>query len=172
MEVGIITAVGHAALSVALGFTILGAGLAFSNQVSGYVTEAIGLAMFVGGLIYAVRELRINGKKDIARETVEELSRGETRFGKRFRYFAVLGAALSPDLAILPVFLLALPIGLGFAFATALVFGLSSIAALLFFLTLGMAGLGRVFERIPPRYNNALVGFVIAVVGAYVIILH
>jgi hypothetical protein len=52
------------------------------------------------------------------------------------------------------------------------VFGLASIAALLFFLSLGMAGLTRVFEGIPPRYNDALVGLVIAAVGMYVLILH
>ena len=171
IEVGAMTAVGHAALSVALGFVVLGVGLAFSSQVSGYVTEAIGLAMLVGGLIYAVRALRTHGAEDFAKEADEELLNGETRFGRRFRYFAVLGAALSPDLAILPVFLLALPIGLDFAFATAVVFGLASIAALLLFLILGMVGLARVFERIPSRYNNALVGFVIAAVGAYVLVL-
>jgi hypothetical protein len=172
MEVGVMTAIGHAALSVALGFAVLGIGYEFSNQVSGYVTEAIGLAMIIGGLAYAIRELKTDGEKDYAKEAAEELSAGETRFGKRFRYFAVLGTALSPDLAILPVFLLALPIGLSFAFATAIVFGLASIAALLFFLSLGMAGLAKVFERIPPRYNGALVGLVIAAVGVYVLILH
>jgi hypothetical protein len=172
MEVGVMTAVGHAALSIALGFVVLGVGLAFSNQASGYVTEAIGLAMLVGGLIYALRELKTDGEEDFAKEATEELSKGEARFGRQFRYFAVLGAALSPDLAILPVFLLALPIGLAFAFATAVVFGLASIAALLFFLILGMAGLARVFERIPSRYNDALIGFVIAAVGAYVLALR
>ena len=172
VEVGVMTAIGHAALSVALGFAILGVGYEFSDQVSGYVTEAIGLAMLVGGLVYALRELKTDRQHDFTKEASEELSEGETRFGRRFRYFAVLGAALSPDLAILPVFLLALPIGLSFAFATAIVFGLASIAALLFFLFLGMAGLARVFERIPRRYNDALVGFVIAAVGAYVLAPH
>ena len=172
MEVGVMTAVGHAALSVALGFAILGVGYEFSSRVSGYVTEAIGLAMLVGGLAYAIRELKTDRYEDYAKEAFEELSVGEAKFGSRFRYFAVLGAALSPDLAILPVFLLALPIGLSFAFAAAVVFGFASIAALLFFLVLGMAGLARVFERIPPRYNDALVGLVIAAVGVYVLILH
>jgi hypothetical protein len=172
MEVGVMTAIGHAALSVALGFAILGVGYEFSTQVSGYIAEAIGLAMLTGGLAYAFRELKTDRKEDYAKQAVEGLSAGETRFGRRFRYFAVLGAALSPDLAILPVFLLALPIGLSFAFATAVVFGLASITALLFFLSLGMAGLARVFERIPPRYNDALVGFVIATVGVYVLVLN
>ncbi len=162
------TAVGHAGLSVILGFAILGLGMIFSEQASVYVTEAVGLGMLAGGIVYGIRELRIKADGDYEMETLEELARGEGRFGTRFRYFAVLGAALSPDLAILPIFLLALPVGLDFAFATAIVFGLASIVALLLFLFLGMAGLARVFERVPPRYNDALVGFVIAAVGAYV----
>ena len=87
----------------------------------------------------------------------------------RFRYFAVLGAALSPDLSILPIFILAAPIGLSFAFDTAIVFSAASILALLVFLLLGSAGLGKAFERVPSKYNDALVGFVIAAVGLYIL---
>jgi putative Mn2+ efflux pump MntP len=108
--------------------------------------------------------------EDYERETREELSKGEGRPGKRFSYFAVLGAALSPDLSILPIFLLAAPIGLGFAIETAAVFATASILALLLFLILGSAGLARAFEKIPPKYNDALVGFVIAAVGVYVLL--
>lgn len=81
----------------------------------------------------------------------------------------MLGAALSADLSILPIFLLAVPLGLGLAFETAVVFGLASVAALLIFLLLASAGLARALERVPSKYNNALVGFVIAAVGAYVL---
>ncbi len=170
LEVGVMTAVGHVVLSVVLGFAIVAVGVAFSAQASADVTAAVGLAMVVGGLAYGLRELRAGGTEDYEREAAEGLAKGEGRFGRRFRYFAVLGAALSPDLAILPVFLLALPMGLGFAVATALVFGVASTLALLFFLVLGMAGMARVFERVPPKYNDALVGFVIAGVGAYVLV--
>ena len=126
--------------------------------------------MLTGGLLYGIRELMRGGKEDYEKETAEGLARGRDRFGSRFRYFAVLGAALSPDLAILPVFLLALPDGWGLALATALAFAVASVAALLSFLVLGVAGLARVFERLPPKYNNALVGFVIAAVGLYVLV--
>jgi len=108
--------------------------------------------------------------EDYDRETREKLSQGEGAIGKRFRYFAVLGAALSPDLSILPIFLLAVPIGVGFALDTAIVFAVASVAALLVFLLLGSAGLARAFEKLPPRYNDALVGFVIAAVGVYVLL--
>ena len=164
------TALGHVALSVFLGFAILWVGLAFSQQASVYITEAIGAVMFVGGIAYGLRELATRTPEDYEKETLDELAKGEGRFGRRFGYFAVLGAALSPDLAILPIFLLALPVGLGFAFAAAAVFGFASVSALLLFLLLGTAGLTKMFERLPPEYNDALVGFVVAAVGAYILL--
>ncbi len=170
LGVGVMTAFGHVCLSVALGFAIVGIGLVFSQQISKYATESIAVAMLMGGTYYGIRELRTNDKENYEEEALRGLERGEGRFGRRFGYFAVLGAALSPDLAILPIFLLAVPIGAGFALATALVFGVASIAALLIFLTLGAAGLAKVFERIPPKYNDSLVGFVVAAVGVYILL--
>jgi putative Mn2+ efflux pump MntP len=126
--------------------------------------------MVAGGLFFGFKELRSANDKDPEKETQEKLSKGEGTRGKRFRYFAVLGAALSPDLSILPIFLLAIPLGLGFAFDTAAVFALASILALLSLLLLGMAGLAKAFEKFPPKYNDALVGFVVAAVGAYILL--
>ena len=167
--VGIMTAVGHVALSVLLGFVIVEVGIAISQQASFYITEGTGVIMVVGGLIYGAKELMSNESEDYEREVHEGVSKREGNLGKRFRYFAVLGAALSPDLSVLPIFLLAAPIGLAFAFDTAIVFAIASVLALLVFLLLGSAGLAKAFERIPAKYNNSLVGFVIAVVGLYIL---
>jgi len=169
LGVGAMTAIGHVAFSIVLGFLIVGLGLLFSQQVANYVAEGTGLVMVVGGLAYGVRELRGASRVDYEEMTEEKLARGGGSLGKRFRYFAVLGAALSPDLSILPIFLLAVPLGLGLAFDTAVIFGLASFVALLSFLLLGAAGLAKAFEAIPPKYNDALVGFVIAAVGLYVL---
>jgi len=161
---------GHVGLSILLGFAIVGLGLLFSNQIAIYIAEGTGFVMVVGGVVYGLNELRKASQEDYEKETQSRLSRGEEAFGTRFRYFAVLGAALSPDLSILPIFLLAVPFGLGLAFDTAVVFATASILALLSFLLLGTTGLAGVFERIPPKYNDALVGFVIAAVGAYILV--
>jgi nickel/cobalt exporter len=170
MGVGLMTAVGHVALSLLFGFAIVEIGLTFSQLLSTYITEATGAIMIVGGLIYGVKTLRSNEVEDFEEEAKEELVKGEESFGKRFRYFAVLGGALSPDLSILPIFIIAAPVGLSFAFETAIVFSVASILALLLFLVLGSAGLAKAFERIPPKYNDALVGFVIAAVGFYILV--
>jgi high-affinity Fe2+/Pb2+ permease len=170
LGVGVMTAVGHACVSILLGFAIVVLGLIFSRQVSVYLTEGTGLVMVGGGLIYGVRELIRSSEVDLLEKKKEEISTGQGSFGSGFRYFTVLGAALSPDLSVLPIFLLAVPVGLGLAVETAIVFGVASVAALLLFLLLGSAGLARALERIPPRYSDALVGFVIAAVGAYILI--
>ncbi|HEV2137929.1 MAG TPA: hypothetical protein VGR53_03740 [Nitrososphaerales archaeon] len=164
------TAVGHVALSVLLGFAILEVGIVISQQASVYITEGTGVIMVVGGLVYGTKELLSNKREDYEREVLEGVSRREGNLGKRFRYFAVLGAALSPDLSILPIFLLAAPIGLGFAFDTAIVFAIASVLALLVFLLLGSAGLAKAFEKIPPKYSGVMVGIIIAVVGLYILL--
>jgi len=168
--VGLMTAVGHVALSILLGFIVVEVGRVFSEQVSLYITEGTGAVMVIGGLLYGAKELLLSRPEDYESETREELMKGEGAFGKRFRYFAVLGAALSPDLSILPIFLLAVPIGLGFAVDTAIVFAVASIGALLAFLLLGSAGLAKALEKLPSKYNDALVGFVVAVVGFYILV--
>ncbi len=43
-----------------------------------------------------------------------------------------------------------------------------SILSLTLLVLVGSKGLSEAFARVPPKYNNALVGFVIAAVGAYV----
>ncbi len=164
------TALGHVALSVFLGFVVVEVVIAVSQQASLYITQGTGVAMVVGGLIYGVRELKSDKNEDYEREVLEGVSKMEGGVGSRFRYFAVLGAALSPDLSILPIFLLAAPIGLVFAFDAVVVFAIASVLALLVFLLLGSAGLAKAFERIPPKYNNSLVGFVIALVGLYMLL--
>ncbi|MDA4116493.1 MAG: hypothetical protein OK442_08060 [Thaumarchaeota archaeon] len=169
LGVAAMTATGHVAFSILLGFVVVGLGLAFSEVVSTYATYAIGASMVVIGLAYGIRELRSDVKEDYEEEVSQQIS-GTQGVGKRFRYFAVMGAALSPDLAILPVFLLAVKGGLGLAVESAIVFAVASILALMILVTLGIVGLSTALERVPPKYNDALVGFVIAGVGAYVLL--
>lgn len=164
------TAIGHVGLSTLLGFAIIGVGMNFSHQVSFDVTEGTGVIMLVAGIVYGVRKLRAIENTKSPKESDEELSNGEGTFAKRFSYFAVLGAALSPDLSILPIFLLSVRVGLSFAFDVAAVFASSSVLALSVIVWLGSTGMAKTIERIPAKYNNAMVGFVVAAVGFYVLL--
>ena len=91
------------------------------------------------------------------------------RFGG-IGYFAVFGAALSPDISITPVFLAAVPIGLVFASYLFFVFVVASILCQVLLVQVGIRGLAKIFEHVPEKYNDAIVGFVISLIGLYIII--
>lgn len=167
---GLATAGGHVILSVALGFAIVLAGLVFSQGLSNDITMATGLAMLVVGAGYGVRRLLAKDPEDYGKEAEQEEGRAKAQ-GKGMVYFVILGGALSPDLSILPIFLLAVPAGVGLAVDTALVFGTASILSLVALVLAGSMGLARALSHAPAKYNDSLVGFVIAAVGVYVLLL-
>lgn len=161
---GLATATGHVLVSVVLGFAIVGAGLLFSGAVSAALVLVTGAAMVIGGVAYSTRALiSKQGHEGDPHPDGSSPTRGLT-------YFAVLGAALSPDLTILPIFVLSIPQGLAFAADAAAVFAASSVLTLVALVWVGSMGLEGVFARIPEKYNDAMVGVVVALVGVYVLI--
>jgi len=82
----------------------------------------------------------------------------------------VLGAAISPDISITPVFLAAVPAGLLYAVYLFVVFVVKSILCEVILVQVGIRGLAKTFEHIPEKYNDAIVGFVIAAIGIYIVI--
>jgi len=127
--------------------------------------------MIVAGLAYGTKTLTSRQPLEHHGKVEDEDTQIKGSLGSDVRYFAVLGGALSPDLSILPIFLLAVPVGMGLAVETAMTFAVASLLSLLLLVSVGSMGLSKVFERVPAKYNNALVGFVIAAVGAYVLFL-
>jgi len=95
--VSIATAIGHSALSALLGFGIAVAGLLFSRVVSSYISYGVGFVMLGVGLFFGARAI-VSKKREVTLE--EKLLEKERTNGSRLNgigYFAVLGAALSPD---------------------------------------------------------------------------
>ncbi len=86
-------------------------------------------------------------------------------------YYAILGAALSPDLSILPVFLVAIPLGLSVTLQTVMIFAISSILTAVLLVIVFSTVFTKAVEKIPSKYNDAFVRLVIAAVGIYVLIL-
>lgn len=166
----LVTGLGHVSLSVALGFAIVGVGVLFTESLSAKIAFGTGVLMLAIGLVYGVRELLSNRPENYQKVAEGEYLSAGGSGGRTVGYFAVLGAALSPDLSILPIFVLAVPVGFGLAIDTAVIFGFASILSLLVLVLLGSWGLARFFERVPTKYNNALVGFVVAAVGVYIVL--
>jgi hypothetical protein len=168
LGVSAITAVGHVGISLVLGFAIVVLGFLVSKTISNDVTEATGILMVVAGGAYGINMLLSHEHEDYRREAEDE--KRKISVGRDVRYFAVLGGALSPDLSILPILLLAVPVGTGAVVDTVTVFSLASVSSLLLLVVVGSMGFSKVFERLPAKYNDALVGFVIAAVGAYILL--
>jgi cadmium resistance protein CadD (predicted permease) len=169
--ISLVTATGHAALSAALGFGIAVAGLLFSRLISSYISYAVGSIMLAVGLFIGVRALVSKKKEEIT--PGEKLLEKEKKNGTNLNgigYFAVLGAALSPDLSITPIFLASITVGLLFAFYLLIIFVVTSILSQLVLVQVGAKGLAKTFEHVPEKYNDSIVGFVIAAIGIYIII--
>ncbi|MDE1876853.1 MAG: hypothetical protein KGH86_08545, partial [Thaumarchaeota archaeon] len=95
-RVSFVTAVGHVALSIAMGLGVVAVGLIFSHLISSYLDAGIGIIMLIAGLIVGIRSLIVKNThhhdhhENEEKKNVNNLTRG-------VGYFAVLGAALSPD---------------------------------------------------------------------------
>jgi len=157
------SALGHVSLSVFLGLTIVALTSAFPTFLTGYFTQAIGFIMVITGLYVAVNSLR-------TKNSSPESDRGAS-LTRSTGYFAVLGAALSPDLSILPICLVAAPLGLITMVRTMMIFAITSILADLLLVIAFSILFSRAVEKLPSKYNDALVGLVVAAVGVYVLIL-
>ena len=125
--VSITTALGHAVLSAVLGLVIAFIGVFFSTLISFYLSLIIGALMLALGLFIGFRAVFSHKKREVTPEDklLERAKNTSTFTG--ISYFAVLGAALSPDLSITPVFLSSIPVGLSFAVYIFIVFVVLSI---------------------------------------------
>lgn len=192
------TALGHVALSIVMGLAVVGVGLVFSHLVSYYLDTGIGVIMVVAGLFFGFKPLLRQGHHEHHKGGHDEHGHHHeghdhdheghdhhhdehghhhekeenalAKFRGGIGYFVVLGAALSPDPTIIPIYLAAIPAGFYFALELSAIFAAASILTMMLFVQLGTAGLGKVFARIPERYHDSIVGFVIAAIGAYVLI--
>jgi len=170
--ISLATATGHSLLSATLGFGIAVAGLLFSKLISSYISYAVGFVMLAVGLFIGARALVSKKKREVTPEE-KLLKEKKTKNASRLNgigYFAVLGAALSPDLSITPIFLASITVSVLFAFYLLIIFVVTSILTQLVLVQVGIKGLAKTFERIPEKYNDSIVGFVIAAVGIYIIL--
>ncbi len=181
--ISFMTAIGHVGLSIVMGLAVVIVGLVFSHLISYYLDTAIGIAMVGGGLVVGIMPLvRKNPhhhehNHDDEHEHNHEHDPGhaheEKKYGKfasKIGYFAVLGAALSPDPSIIPIYLSAISAGFYFAIELSVIFAAASILTLLLLVQLGTMGLVKTLAKIPEKYNDSMVGFVIMAIGIYVLV--
>ncbi len=174
--VSFVTAIGHVSLSVAMGLIVVVIGLVFSHLISYYLDIGIGLVMIGAGLVVGIIPLvRKSASHQHHHHDHEHEHNEEKKFGKltsKVGYFAILGAALSPDPSIIPIYLSAISAGFYFALELSVVFAVASICTLLLLVQLGTVGLAKTLAKIPEKYNDSMVGFVIMAIGIYVLVVR
>ena len=178
----LVTAIGHVVLSIVIGLAVMAVGLLVSRSVSSYIDIGIGIIMIAIGIVLgAVPLLRKSGyhKHDHEHEHGHNHmhEHGHThnhekksKLSQKLGYFIIIGAALSPDPSIIPIYLTTISSGFYFAFELSVVFAVASILTLLFLVQLGNVGLGKTFARVPEKYHDSMVGFVIAAIGIYILV--
>ena len=171
--VSLVTAIGHVALSIGMGLAVVAVGLLISHLIARYLDMIIGMIMVSAGLAVGVVSLlkkehhHHHGGHDDHNHDHDIKSRN---LSQKIGYFAILGAVLSPDPSIIPIYLSAISSGFYFALELSVVFAAASILTMLLLVQLGKFGLAKTFARIPAKYNDSMVGFVIAAIGIYILV--
>ena len=167
-------AIGHVGLSVVMGLIVVIVGLVFSHLISYYLDTGIGIAMVSGGLIVGIIPLvrKPHHHHDHEHDHEHTDEKKYDKIASKIGYFAVLGAALSPDPSIIPIYLSAISAGFYFALELSVVFAAASILTLLLLVQLGTMGLAKTLAKIPEKYNDSMVGFVIMAIGIYVLVVR
>jgi nickel/cobalt transporter (NicO) family protein len=172
--------VAHVLVSLALGAVIIVIGLQFRAQIEHAQDAIVGLLLIGTGVAFAVVELTGRGHGHShdhehghahAHDPGHEPAPGAPR--SRLHGLASIavpfGAAASPDLTILPVFLAATAVGTGAAIGSLVVFAVVTVATIVG-LTLAAAA-GGYQLRAPwlERWGNAFTAAVLIVIGALVL---
>jgi nickel/cobalt transporter (NicO) family protein len=188
-----IAGVAHVLVSLLLGGVIVAVGLQFRSSVQSAQDDVIGALLVLTGLGFAALELSGHGHHDHddhddahghrhghthdhdhARllSTAESDARVATEEGRVRGLAAVMipfGAAASPDLTILPVFLAATTAGVGTAVGSLVVFAAVTISTIVGLTLLACFGGYRLRGQWLERWGNAFTALVLIVIGAFVL---
>ncbi len=174
--------VAHVLLSIVLGAAIIAIGLQFRSSVSSAQDAIIGGLLIATGLGFGV--LQATGRGHHHDHAHDHDHQGHDHGGRGHRHadpdaghgvgrlaaiMVPFGAAASPDLTILPVFLAATTAGVATAVGSVVIFGAVTIGTIVG-LTLGAAKGGyQIKSDWLDRWGNALTAGVLVVIGALIL---
>ena len=173
--------VAHVLVSIVLGGVIIAVGLQFRSTVQSAQDTIIGCLLIVTGLGFAVLELTHYGHHHAqdhehghehlpaAAGARERASPKATRLHGLAAVMVPFGAAASPDLTILPVFLAATTAGLTTAISSLVVFALVTIGTIVGLTLAACFGGYQIQGQWLERWGNVGTALVLIVIGALVL---
>lgn len=173
--------IGHVLLSVVLGAVIIVIGLQFRSAVQSAQDSIIGGLLVATGLGFVVLELTGRGHHhdhehghDHQHDDDHAPPRGRDResrgVGGVLSLMVPFGAAASPDLTILPVFLAATTAGAATAIGSAVIFAAVTIATFVGLTVAAARGSYEIQGEWLERWGNTVTAVVLLVIGGLVLL--
>jgi hypothetical protein len=170
-----LAAVTHVLVSIVLGGAIIAIGLQFRSEVQTAQDTIVGGLLIATGGAFALLELAGRGRGHQYRHGHDHGHRHEPHLPPPSGIRALMGvmvpfgAAASPDLTILPVFLAAATVGVTTAVGSLLIFSAVTIAAIVGLTLAATRGGYQIHGAWLDRWGNLLTALVLAVIGALVL---
>ncbi|MGO9882017.1 MAG: hypothetical protein ACLPV4_03265 [Solirubrobacteraceae bacterium] len=167
----------HVLVSLVLGALIIAIGLQFRSTVQSAQNGIVGGLLILTGVGFAATELLGHGHTHAGHGHDHDHGEGRRQHHEqdqveRRSALAVMvpfGAAASPDLTILPVFLAATTAGVGVAIGSLVVFGGVTILTIVGLTLLATAGGYQIGAEWLDRWANMFTAAVLVVIGALVL---
>ena len=176
--------IAHVLLSIVLGGVIIVIGLQFRSTVQSAQDTIIGCILIATGLGFAVLELTGHGHTHDHDHDHDHgdhgdhdhqsgPGRGELHQRRGLRGLAAVmvpfGAAASPDLTILPVFLAATTVGVATAIGSVVIFAAVTIATIVGLTLAAASGGYQIRGQWLDRWGNVITALVLLVIGVLVL---
>jgi nickel/cobalt exporter len=168
-----VAGIAHVLVSIVLGAIVVAVGLQFRSAIQNTQDAIVGGLLIATGLGFAVLELTGHGHHHDHDHDHDHGHTHTSTAAKRSSGLAAVmipfGAAASPDLTILPVFLAATTAGIGIAVGSLLIFAAVTIGTIVG-LTVGATRGGYELKgNWLERWGNAFTALVLVIVGALVL---
>ncbi len=160
--------VAHVLVSLLLGAVIVVIGLQFRSRIEDVQNTIVGVLLIATGVGFAAYELSGHGHPH-PHPHVGDQVHGRTRFHALAGIMVPFGAAASPDLTILPVFLAATTAGAASAVGSLLVFAIVTVATIVGLTVVAAAGGYQLRAPWLDRWGNVFTAVVLIVIGALVL---
>jgi hypothetical protein len=164
--------VAHVLVSIILGAVIIAVGLQFRSTIQSAQDTIIGWILIVTGIGFAVLELggHTHDHDHEHDHDHDHDHRGSRRgLGGLAAVMVPFGAAASPDLTILPVFLAAAAVGVGTAIGSLVIFAAVTIGTIVGLTLAATRGGYEIRGQWLERWGNAFTALVLIIIGLLVL---
>ncbi len=168
--------IAHVLVSIVLGAVIIAVGLQFRSTIQSAQDTIIGCILIATGIGFAIFELSGHGHShdhdhEHAHDPSPDLGRVQSRRGVRglAAVMVPFGAAASPDLTILPVFLAATTAGVATAVGSLLIFAAVTIGTIVGLTLAATRGGYEIRGQWLEQWGNVFTALVLVIIGLLVL---